>query len=55
MCVGILTEVSLVLVCSEYSGWGVCVSLPAGEVENLPAEPGGEELPHLLQAVCRSS
>lgn len=31
------------------------VALPAGEVEDLSAEPRGEELPHLLPAVCRSS
>lgn len=35
-------------------GW-LRVTLPAGEVEDLSAEPRGEELPHLLPTVCRSA
>lgn len=34
-------------------GW-ICLSLPAGEVQDLRAEQRWEKLPHLLQAVCRS-
>lgn len=44
-----------VLLCHlEYCGGRLRVPLPAGEIQDLPAEPGGEELPHLLPAVCWS-
>lgn len=39
---------------SERSRGRVRLPLPAGEVQDLRAEPRREKLPHLLQAVCRS-
>lgn len=51
----VLMLIEHVLLCHlEYCGGRLRVPLPAGEIQDLPAEPGGEELPHLLPAVCWS-
>lgn len=50
---GIKTCFLSVVVWSECGRGRLCVSLPAGEVEDLQTKLRGEELPHLLPTLCR--